>query len=130
MKEVHDSNDKVDSLKYFERKLVDTGAQRLERHSAHHFNTSVKKPPPKKGHGGKFTWEGPDPDPDNELEAVPALDEGDPNFVDEEQERKLIDENEDEEVKQRVKGEVEVPKVVDDNGVSRVELHHASHLNV
>uniref|UniRef100_A0A803MQP2 Uncharacterized protein n=1 Tax=Chenopodium quinoa TaxID=63459 RepID=A0A803MQP2_CHEQI len=80
-----------DTLKHIEKKLVDTGLHRLERHSAD-TKASVKKPPPKKGHG-------------------------DPNYVDEE---KVVD---DEEVKERVKGEVEVAKVVEGKeGVARVEV--------
>uniref|UniRef100_A0A803MZP6 Uncharacterized protein n=1 Tax=Chenopodium quinoa TaxID=63459 RepID=A0A803MZP6_CHEQI len=39
-----------DTLKHIEKKLVDTGLHRLERHSAD-TRASVKKPPPKKGHG-------------------------------------------------------------------------------
>ncbi|XP_021743153.1 uncharacterized protein LOC110709246 [Chenopodium quinoa] len=106
-----------DTLKHIEKKLVDTGLHRLERHSAD-TRASVKKPPPKKGHGGKYTWEGPDLEADNELKAEPAIDEGDPNYVDEEEE--VVD---DEEVKERVKGEVEVAKVVEDKeGVARVEV--------
>ncbi|KMT06360.1 hypothetical protein BVRB_7g160420 [Beta vulgaris subsp. vulgaris] len=115
--EVHTHD--VDSLKHVEKKLVDTGLHRLERHSADH-KASVKKPPPKKGRGGKYTWEGPMTEADVELEAgVPVLDEGDPNFVDDEKEVG----GDDEEVRDMVKGEVEVAKVVEGReGVARVDV--------
>ena len=106
----------MDTLKHIEKKLVDTGLHRLERHSAD-YRASVKKPPPKKGHGGKYTWEGPNPEAENELEAVEVLDKGDPNYVEEDEE--VIGE----ESKDLVKGEIEVPKVVEEReGVARVDV--------
>ncbi|KNA19160.1 hypothetical protein SOVF_064140 [Spinacia oleracea] len=99
--EVH-THDK-DTLKHLEKKLVDTGLHRLERHSADN-RASVKKPPPKKGHGGKYTWEGPDLEVENEFEADLVLDKGDPNYVDQEEEL-------DHEVKERIKGQLEVAKL-------------------
>ncbi|XP_074304417.1 uncharacterized protein LOC141639134 [Silene latifolia] len=104
----------TETLKHIEKKLVDTGVQRMERHSADP-RVSVKKPAPKKGHGGKFTWEGPDAEVENELGAEPALDQGDPNYVDEE----VVDE----EVKDRVVGEVEAAKLAEAReGVARVDV--------
>ncbi|KAK9755514.1 hypothetical protein RND81_01G031100 [Saponaria officinalis] len=107
----------TETLKHIEKKLVDIGVHRLERHSADP-RASVKKPAPKKGHGGKFTWEGPALEAENELEAELVLDKGDPNYVDEEAE-----EAEDEVVKERVVGEVETAKVVESrDGVARVDV--------
>ncbi|OIT22050.1 PREDICTED: uncharacterized protein LOC109218102 [Nicotiana attenuata] len=106
----------VDKIKYIERKLTEKGVQRLERHPA---DGLPLKHDPKKGHGGKFTWEGPDKEAVNELEpAPPALDEKDPNYVDEEAEEKLMKE---EEIGGVVVGEVEVAKVAEE-GVARVEI--------
>lgn len=127
--EVHTHS--VDTIKHIERKLVDTGVSRLERHPVD-GRGPLKKPPPKKGHGGKFTWEGPEPEPDTELEAEPAIDEGDPNYVEEEYEeegrkvrrcRQVENKEEDEEEKELIKGEVEVAKApVAKEGVARIDV--------
>ncbi|XP_009773683.1 uncharacterized protein [Nicotiana sylvestris] len=106
----------VDKIKYIERKLTEKGVQRLERHPA---DGLPLKHDPKKGHGGKFTWEGPDKEAENEMEpAPPALDEKDPNYVDEIAEEKLMKE---EEIGGVVVGKVEVAKVAEE-GVARVEI--------
>ncbi|XP_023528103.1 uncharacterized protein LOC111791121 [Cucurbita pepo subsp. pepo] len=98
----------IDTIKYVERKLIDKGFQRLERQPV--------QPPPKSGHGGKFTWEGPRDSIQNELSPAPAaIDENDPNYVDEVKEE--------EEVAGLVVGEVEVAKAAEvREGVARVEV--------
>ncbi|XP_055811592.1 uncharacterized protein LOC129881408 [Solanum dulcamara] len=79
----------VDTVKYVEKKLMEKGVKRLERHPA---DGLPLKHDPKKGHGGKYTWEGPDKEADNELDPVPpALDEKDPNYVDEEETKEEMD---------------------------------------
>lgn len=111
----------IDTIKYVEKKLIDKGVQRLERHPAD--GIGIGRPPPKSGHGGKYTWEGPRDIAENELEAVPpAIDEKDPNYVDEEEEEK-IERGEEKDVAGLVVGEVEVAKPVEeDEGVARVEV--------
>lgn len=102
---------KVDTLKYVEKKLVDKGVQRMERHPAD--GLPFARPPPKAGHGGKYTWEGPADEAENELDpAPPAIDEKDPNYVDEEVVK---------EVDGVVVGVVEVPKAAKE-GVQRLKL--------
>ncbi|XP_043703944.1 uncharacterized protein LOC122654039 [Telopea speciosissima] len=105
-----------ETIKYIERKLCDKGVHRMERHPVD--GRPLVYGPPKSGHGGKYTWEGPGDLTENVLEVAPAaIDEKDPNFVDEEEEE--------EEVAELVVGEVEVAKVVEDReglGVSRVEV--------
>ncbi|KAH0638565.1 hypothetical protein KY285_035151 [Solanum tuberosum] len=99
----------VDTVKYVEKKLTEKGVQRLERHPS---DGLPLKHDPKKGHGGKYTWEGPDKEADNELDPVPpALDEKDPNYVNEETE-------EEEGV---IVGEIEVAKLAEE-GVARIEV--------
>ncbi|XP_022889294.1 uncharacterized protein LOC111404765, partial [Olea europaea var. sylvestris] len=79
---------------------------------------------PKKGHGGKYTWEG--PEKELELETPPpAIDEKDPNYVEEEEGAEGEGEGEDEQ--NLVVGEVEVAKVAEE-GVTRVEVE--PHLKV
>lgn len=74
----------IDTIKYVEKKLMDKGVQRMDRHPVDGLG-GIGKPPPKSGHGGKYTWEGPDDLAENELDAAPpAIDEKDPNYVDEE----------------------------------------------
>ena len=101
----------VDTVKYVEKKLVDKGVQRMERHPAD--GIGIGRPPPKSGRGGKYTWEGPADMADNELNAAPAaIDEKDPNYVDEEEDV----------LRELVKGEVEVAKAAEDKGVARVDV--------
>lgn len=102
-----------DSIKYVEKKLINKGVQRLERHPSD--GIGIGRPPPKSGHGGKYTWEGPADTAENELTATAALDEKDPNYVHEEEE---------DEGGNLVIGEVDVPKVAEEEqGVARVEVH-------
>ncbi|XP_023928355.1 uncharacterized protein LOC112039691 [Quercus suber] len=118
---------KIDTLKYVEKKLMDKGVLRMDRHPAD--GIGIGKPPPKSGHGGKYTWEGPDDIAESELSEVPpAIDEKDPNYVDEEEEEKIL-KGEKSEVAGLVVGVVEVPKVVEEKkGVARIEVD--PHLNV
>ncbi|KAF3614671.1 hypothetical protein FXO38_35526 [Capsicum annuum] len=102
----------VDTIKYIEKRLTEKGVQRLERHPA---DGLPFKHDPKKGHGGKYTWEGPDNEAVSELDPVPpALDEKDPNY--EEAEEEAEDEKE-----KVVVGEVEVAKLADE-GVGRIDV--------
>lgn len=112
---------KIDTLKYVEKKLMDKGVLRMDRHPAD--GIGIGKPPPKSGHGGKYTWEGPDDIAESELSEVPpAIDEKDPNYVDEEEEEKIL-QGEKSEVAGLVVGVVEVPKVVEEKeGVARIEV--------
>ncbi|XP_039163091.1 uncharacterized protein LOC120290762 [Eucalyptus grandis] len=81
---------KVDTLKYVERKLMDKGVQRIERHLADGLG-GIGCPPPKSDRGGKYTWEGPEDPAESELAPTPpAIDEKDPNYMDEEAEEKVI----------------------------------------
>lgn len=104
----------IDTIKYVEKKLMDKGVQRMDRHPAD--GVRISKPPPKGGRGGKYTWEGPADMAENELEAAPpALDENDPNYVDEEREEK--------DVGGLVVGQVDVAKVAEDKeGVARIDV--------
>ncbi|KAK2655071.1 hypothetical protein Ddye_008123 [Dipteronia dyeriana] len=43
----------IDTIKYIEKKLMDKGVRRMERHPAD--GIGIGKPPPKSGHGGKYT---------------------------------------------------------------------------
>nr|GMD39551.1 uncharacterized protein LOC109181099 [Ipomoea batatas] len=104
----------VDTLKYIERKLTEKGVQRLERHPA---DGLPLKHDPKKGHGGKYTWEGPGDEAENELDpAPPVLDERDPNYVEEEKEEPTGSDG-----GGLVVGQVEVAKVAEE-GVARIEV--------
>ncbi|KAK3445525.1 hypothetical protein EUGRSUZ_A01560 [Eucalyptus grandis] len=79
----------VDTLRYIEKKLMDKGVIRMERHPVD--GIGIGRPPPKSGHGGKYTWEGPVSMVEAELEPVPpAIDERDPNYVDEEAEGRIL----------------------------------------
>ncbi|KAK4419318.1 hypothetical protein Salat_2344700 [Sesamum alatum] len=102
----------VEKVKYVERKLVDKGVARLERHPA---DGLPLKHDPKKGHGGKYTWEGPEKEFEAELEAEAAIDEKDPNYV----EGEVGDDEE--ESDELVVGEVEVAKAAEE-GVARIEV--------
>lgn len=114
---------KIDTVKYVERKLVDKGVQRMERHPSD--GLPYRRPPPKSGHGGKYTWEGPAEEAENELDPAPvAIDERDPNYVDEEGEERVV-KGEDEEVAGLVVGEVEVAKAAKakaKEGIARIEV--------
>ncbi|KAK4730819.1 hypothetical protein R3W88_023807 [Solanum pinnatisectum] len=101
----------VDTVKYVEKKLTEKGVQRLERHPS---DGLPLRHDPKKGHGGKYTWEGPDKDKELDLVVPPALDEKDPNYVNEETE-------EEEEEEGVIVGEIEVAKLAEE-GVARIEV--------
>ncbi|XP_015580496.1 uncharacterized protein LOC107262006 isoform X2 [Ricinus communis] len=110
----------IDTIKYVEKKLMDKGVHRMDRHPAD-GKGGIGKPPPKSGHGGKYTWEGPDGTTESELDAAPAaIDEKDPNYVDEEAEEKIL-RGENSDVAGFVVGEVEVAKEANE-GVARVEV--------
>ncbi|XP_068307283.1 uncharacterized protein [Pyrus communis] len=117
----------IDSIKYVEKKLIDKGVQRLERHPRD--GTGIGRRPPKSGHGGKYTWEGPGDEVEVEMDPVPpAIDERDPNYVDEETEKKIV-KGEDADAAGLVVGEVEVAKAAEDRkGVARVEVVSPRHL--
>ncbi|GFY93447.1 hypothetical protein Acr_08g0018430 [Actinidia rufa] len=107
---------KMETIKYIEKKLIDKGVQRMERRPAD--GLPLARPPPKSGHGGKYTWEGPVIEAEAELHPAPAaVDERDPNYVDEaEEERAVTREG------GGLGGEVvgEVAKVAE--GVARIEV--------
>lgn len=103
-----------ETVRYIERKLVDKGLHRLERHPADGLR-GIGARPPKSGRGGKFTWEGPDGEIVDELDpAPPALDPKDPNYVPEEK----VEEEE-----ELVVGEVEAAKAPEaKEGVARIDV--------
>uniref|UniRef100_A0A5K0Y0W1 Uncharacterized protein n=1 Tax=Nymphaea colorata TaxID=210225 RepID=A0A5K0Y0W1_9MAGN len=110
-----DTHDR-DTLRYLQKKMVDKGLQRMERHPRD--GLSLDPPPPKAGHGGKFTWEGPADIAENELSAPAAIDEGDPNYVDDRREAEA-----EAEAVGLVVGEVDVAKATEvKEGVSRIEV--------
>ncbi|KAF8396463.1 hypothetical protein HHK36_018086 [Tetracentron sinense] len=101
----------IDTLKYIEKKLANKGVQRMERHPVD--GLSLAHGPHKSGHGGKYTWEGPGDFAETELcAAPPAIDERDPNYVNEEVEERIV-KGEDSEVAGVVVGEVEVAKAAE-----------------
>ncbi|XP_029118344.1 uncharacterized protein [Elaeis guineensis] len=121
-----------DTIRYFERKLVDKGIHRMDRHPADGLGGLHQVP--KSGHGGKFTWEGPADEAYNELDPVPpAIDPNDPNYVEEEEEEPTRSRGEQEDEAEEgvmtkpsdalVVGEVEVAKVAEaKEGISRIEV--------
>ncbi|WCJ34384.1 hypothetical protein M5689_015696 [Euphorbia peplus] len=112
--------DNIDTIKYVEKKLIDKGVHRMDRHPVDGYG-GVAKPPPKGGRGGKYTWEGPESMMESEMDEVPAaIDEKDPNYVDEEEERRIL-RGEKSDVAGFVVGEVEVAKEVE-GGVTRVDV--------
>lgn len=116
----------IDTLKHIEKKLVDKGIQRQDRHPVD-GRPLVKQA--KGGHGGKFTWEGPEDEVANELDAAPAaVDEDDPNFVDEEAEERIL-RGEVRGVEGLVVGQVEVPKLAEE-GVARIDVDPQLQSNV
>ncbi|CAL1398379.1 unnamed protein product [Linum trigynum] len=115
------STHNIDTIKHVEKKLRDKGVHRMDRHPVD--GVGIRNPPPKSGHGGKYTWEGPGDLAENEMEPVPAaIDEKDPNYVDEEEEERIL-RGERSDVAGIVVGEVEVAKVTEGReGVARVEM--------
>nr|GLL36373.1 uncharacterized protein LOC109181099 [Ipomoea trifida] len=109
----------IDTLKYIEKKLMDKGVHRKDRRPASGIPLGKQS---KSGHGGKFTWEGPADEAEYELDDVPAaIDEKDPNYVDEEAEKSIL-KGEVSGVEGMVVGEVDVAKVAAE-GVARVDVH-------
>ncbi|XP_010248412.1 PREDICTED: uncharacterized protein LOC104591302 [Nelumbo nucifera] len=108
-----------DRVKYIEKQLWDKGVQRMERHPVDGLG-GLGQPPPKSGHGGKYTWEDPCDAAENELSpTLPAIDEGDPNYVEEEEEKGVVKDEE-----PQVVGEVEVAKLAQDReGVAKLEIN-------
>ncbi|KAK4432522.1 hypothetical protein Salat_1014400 [Sesamum alatum] len=116
----------IDTLKHVQKKLVDKGIQRQDRHP---MDGLPRGRQPKSGHGGKYTWEGPADEAANELEEAPAvLDENDPNFVDEEAEGRIL-RGEVSGVEGLVVGEVDVAKMAEE-GVGRVDVDPKLQANV
>ncbi|XP_022766111.1 uncharacterized protein LOC111310995 [Durio zibethinus] len=111
----------IATIMYVERMLEDKGLQRMDRHPTN--GIGIGRLPPKSGHGGKYTCEGPDDVAENVLTPVPAaIDEKDPNYVDEEEEERIL-RGEKSDVAGLVVGEVEVVKTAEDReGVARVEV--------
>ncbi|KEH24108.1 uncharacterized protein [Medicago truncatula] len=104
----------IDTIKHVEKKLINNGVQRLDRHPVD--GIGIGRGPPKSGRGGKFTWEGPADMVDNMLDPAPAaMDENDPNYVDEE--------DGEDAAKELIVGDVDVAKVGGErDGVARVDV--------
>jgi len=104
----------IDTIKHVEKKLINNGVQRLDRHPVD--GIGIGRGPPKSGRGGKFTWEGPADMVDSMLDPAPAaMDEKDPNYVDEE--------DGEDAAKELIVGEVDVAKVGEErDGVGRVDV--------
>ncbi|KAG6430542.1 hypothetical protein SASPL_108612 [Salvia splendens] len=105
----------AETVKYVERKMSDKGVGRLDRHPA---DGLPFKHQPKKGHGGKYTWEGTQREFEAEQEAEPAIDHKDPNYVEEEEDAG----------DEMVVGEVETPKLAEE-GVARVQVDPRLEIN-
>lgn len=106
------------TIHHIEKKMADKGIHRMDRHPGD--GLSLAHGPPKSGHGGKFTWEGPIDAVESELDPLPpTVDPRDPNYVpDDDVEEAAAAE------KPLVIGEVEVAKVAEaKEGVSRIEVH-------
>ncbi|KAL8202072.1 hypothetical protein R6Q57_011219 [Mikania cordata] len=94
----------IDTLKHIEKKLVDKGLHRMDRHPRDGIPIEKQS---KGGRGGKYTWDGPGGMVSGELDpAPPAVDDKDPNYVSEEEEERVARQAEG-----VVVGEVEVAKV-------------------
>ncbi|KAL6585435.1 hypothetical protein OROMI_002079 [Orobanche minor] len=117
----------IETLKHIEKKLIDKGLHRKDRHPVDGLPRGRQ---PKSGHGGRYTWEGPADDMTNEMEAAPAaLDERDPNYVDEEAEERILRGEGSGGVAGMVVGEIDVPKLAD-QGVGRVDVDPKLQANV
>lgn len=105
--EVHTHN--PETLKHIEKKLIDKGLLRMDRHPRDGIPLDKQS---KGGRGGKYTWDGPGGMIFDELDPAPAaVDENDPNYVSEEVEAEP----------EKVVGQVEVAKVAN-QGVARVDV--------
>ncbi|KAI5640615.1 hypothetical protein M9H77_00455 [Catharanthus roseus] len=83
VEKVDSNSHNIETLKHIEKKLIDKGVQRKDRRPVDGRPLNRQ---PKSGHGGKFTWEGPEDMAESELDPAPAfLDENDPNYVDDEE---------------------------------------------
>nr|XP_043612417.1 uncharacterized protein LOC122584268 [Erigeron canadensis] len=103
-----------DTLKHIEKKLIDKGLHRLDRHPRDGIPLEKQS---KGGRGGKYTWDGPGGMIDDELDPGPeVMDEKDPNYVSEEEEERVARENEG-----AVVGQVDVAKVAQ-QGVARIDV--------
>ncbi|CAI9097835.1 OLC1v1034344C1 [Oldenlandia corymbosa var. corymbosa] len=108
----------VDTLKHVEKKMIDKGVRRQDRHPMDGVPLGRQH---KAGHGGKYTWEGPRDFLENEMDPAPAaIDENDPNYVDEEAEGRIL-RGEVSGVAGLVVGEIEVPKLAEE-GVARIDV--------
>nr|XP_027120426.1 uncharacterized protein LOC113737382 [Coffea arabica] len=108
----------VDTLEYIEKKLIDKGVQRQDCRPIDGIPLSRQH---KSGHGGKHTWEGPRDTAENELGAAPpAIDENDPNYVDEEAKDRIL-RGEVSGVAGLVVGELELPKLAEES-VARIDV--------
>ncbi|KAL0336974.1 UNVERIFIED_CONTAM: hypothetical protein Scaly_1972500 [Sesamum calycinum] len=106
----------------------EAGMKRVEKVEVATHNIDTLKHP-KSGHGGKYTWEGPAADAANELEEAPAaIDEKDPNYVDEEAEGRIL-RGEVSGVEGLVVGEIDVAKLAEE-GVARVDVDPKLQANV
>ncbi|XP_049360158.1 uncharacterized protein LOC125824846 [Solanum verrucosum] len=103
----------IETLKHIEKRLVEKGVHRKNHRPIDGIPLNKQS---KSGHGGKFTWEGPRDAVEYELEDdVPvAIDENDPNNVDDEDEEVSG-------VEGLVVGQIDVAKVGDE-GVARVDV--------
>ncbi|KAG0461274.1 hypothetical protein HPP92_021201 [Vanilla planifolia] len=118
--ELHKRN--PDTFRYALRKMEDKGILRMDRHPTDGLGIAPR--PPKSGHGGRFTWEGPEDEISSALDPAPAaVDPGDPNYVDEEEEKTAEAES----------GGDAIAEVVDvaklaaaRDGVSRLEINDPS----
>ncbi|XP_030453723.1 uncharacterized protein LOC115675263 [Syzygium oleosum] len=117
----------VDTLRYVERKLMDKGVIRMERLPVD--GIGIGRLPLKSSCDGKYTWEGPNGTVEAELEpAPPAIDERDPNYVDEEAEGRIL-RGEVSDVAAYVAGEVEVPKA-EEVGVAGIDVDPQLQVNL
>ncbi|XP_075095854.1 uncharacterized protein LOC142173864 [Nicotiana tabacum] len=109
----------IETLKHREKKHRDKGIHRKDRRPIDGIPLTKQS---KSGHGGKFTWEGKLAIDENEMDAAPvAIDENDPNSVDEEEERRIL-RGEVSGVGGLVIGEIDVAKVANNEGVGRVDV--------
>ncbi|XP_048604957.1 uncharacterized protein LOC106378312, partial [Brassica napus] len=105
-----------DTINQVKKKLMEKGVQRMERHPSD--GTKIRCPPPKSGHGGKYTWEGAARMEDYEMQPDPStMDEGDLNY----DEEKIGGGGGDDMAVEVGKGEVEVAKEAP-GGVARAEV--------
>ncbi|KAI3951842.1 hypothetical protein MKX01_021580 [Papaver californicum] len=111
-----------DTLRYIEQKMRDKGVQRMDRHPIDGIGLHKN---PKSGHGGRCPCDLVDDELSMGRDVPTNIDEGDPNYVDEEIEEKIMRGDSDV-VNAYMKGfvvsEVDVAKTANDahGGISRV----------